>query len=327
MNGAARNANLDLIKCVACLCVVGLHAVGMSNYTIYYLCDCGVPLFFMVNGYLLLSRKEADYTYAFRKILHILKVVFLWNLLIAIPVFVFRNKIVNPFRLSLDSLLQKGYLWHFWFFGALILVYLLLPLLHKLVHGKRGPHRVVCFVLMCLCLIMSITSMIKGYPLHMFVPQTLRLWTWLFYFLLGGLFAELSGGEYRISLPVHGILLILFTVINNFSEKRVGLYLTHSRLAEYFYDNFSSIVWYALLFTFLLRIPLKEKAASLCSRLSSLTMGIFIVHPILLTALNTVYLPKSTAAVLAFWWGLAIVSCMITYVLSKLPVIKILITN
>lgn len=31
-----RNANLDLIKIVACICVVGLHAVGMGNYTLYY---------------------------------------------------------------------------------------------------------------------------------------------------------------------------------------------------------------------------------------------------------------------------------------------------
>lgn len=328
MNGTAiRNANLDLIKCIACLCVVGLHAVGMSNYTIYYLCGCGVPLFFMVNGYLLLARKEVDYTYAFHKILHILKVVFLWNLLIAIPVFIFRNKIVNPFRLSLDSLLQKGYLWHFWFFGALLLLYLLLPLLHKLVYGNKRHHGVVCFILMCLCLFMSITSMIKGYPLHMFIPQPLRLWTWLFYFLLGGLFAELATEEIRISLPVHGMLLILFTVINNFSDKRVGLYLTHSRLAEYFYDNFSSIVWYALLFTFLLRLPLKEKAASLISRLSSLTMGIFIIHPILLTALNTVYLPQGTIAVLTFWAGLTAVSCMITFVFAKIPFARTLIKN
>ena len=68
-----RNANLDLIKCIACIAVVGLHAVGMNNYTIYYFCDFGVPLFFMVNGYLLLSHDEAGYSYAFRKIFLIIK--------------------------------------------------------------------------------------------------------------------------------------------------------------------------------------------------------------------------------------------------------------
>lgn len=40
-----RNCNLDLIKCLACLGVVGLHSVGMVNYTIYYLCGISVPSF------------------------------------------------------------------------------------------------------------------------------------------------------------------------------------------------------------------------------------------------------------------------------------------
>lgn len=118
-----RNTNLDLIKSVACISVVGLHAVSMNNYTLYYLCDCGVPLFFMVNGYLLLSRERISFRYVFYKLAHILKIVFSWNFLIAIPVLIFRQKIINPFRLAFDSLLQKGYLWHFWFFGALMIIY------------------------------------------------------------------------------------------------------------------------------------------------------------------------------------------------------------
>ena len=72
-----RNQNLDLIKCIACLGVVGLHSVGMVNYTIYYLCDFSVPLFFMVNGFLMFSKEEISYGYAFRKILNLIKVVVL----------------------------------------------------------------------------------------------------------------------------------------------------------------------------------------------------------------------------------------------------------
>lgn len=56
-----RNCNLDLIKCLACLGVVGLHSIGMVNYTIYYLCGISVPLFFMVNGYLMFSRSSLPY--------------------------------------------------------------------------------------------------------------------------------------------------------------------------------------------------------------------------------------------------------------------------
>lgn len=314
-----RNANLDLIKSIACISVVGLHAVGMNNYTLYYICDCGVPLFFMVNGYLLLSRENADYRYACRKILHILKVVFFWNLLITIPVLIFRHKFVNPFRLAFDSLLQKGYLWHFWFFGALLVIYLFLPLLHRLFFQKAHYHKAACLIFMCICLCMNALSMIKGYPLDMFIPQPLRLWTWMFYFLLGGLFASDEAHVHRFAFWMHGILLLLFTAINNFAEKKIGLLLIHSRLAEYFYDDLTSIIWYTLLFTFLLRIPLKDKVSIKVSQFSSLTMGVFIIHPILLTVLNTIYIPAGTVSLLAFWTGLTLISLLITYVISRMP--------
>lgn len=317
-----RNINLDLIKLLACISVVGLHAVSMNNYTIYYLCDCGVPLFFMVNGYLLLSKEQAGYRYVFHKIANILKIILSWNFLIAVPVLIFRQKAINPFRLAFDSLLQKSYLWHFWFFGALIIIYLLLPVLHRLFFEKKHYHRAACLVFMGICLCMSTLSMIKGYPLSMFIPQPLRLWTWLFYFLSGGLFASESQKIQRLSLRTHGILLLLFTLVSNAAEKKIGLYLIHSRLAEHFYDNLSSMIWYCLLFTFLLRIPVKSSHQIWISRLSSLTMGIFILHPILLFALNTFFTPAGIISVLLFWFGLTLVSLLISYVISKIPVAR-----
>ncbi len=320
-----RNANLDLIKSLACISVVGLHAVSMNNYTIYYLCDCGVPLFFMVNGYLLLSKEQMDYSYVLHKIVRIFKIVFSWNLLIAIPVLIFRQKLMNPFRLVFDSLLQKSYLWHFWFFGALIMIYLLLPMLHRLFFQKKHYHRIACLIFMGACLCISTLSMIKGYPLSMFIPQPLRLWTWLFYFLSGGLFASRAKEIQRFSLRTHGMLLLAFTLINNLAEKKVGLYLIHSRLAEYFYDNLFSIVWYCLLFTFLLRLPLRASHEIWISRFSSLTMGVFILHPILLFVLNTLFTPAGTISVLLLWLGLTLISLLISYVMSKIPVARELI--
>ena len=320
-----RDANLDLIKSVACISVVGLHAVSMNNYTIYYLCDCGVPLFFMVNGYLLLSKEQISYRYVFHKIASILKIVLSWNFLIAIPVLIFRQKIMNPLRLAFDSLLQKGYLWHFWFFGALIIIYLFLPILHRLFFQKSHVQQNMCLMLMGVCLCIDILSMIKGYPLGMFVPQSLRLWTWLFYFLSGGLLAAQEQKMQQLSFRVHGMLLLVFTLISNFSEKKIGLYLIHSRLAEYFYDDFFSIVWYLLLFTFLLRLPLKESHGIRVSRFSSLTMGIFIIHPILLFALNTLFVPGGTIAAICFWMGLTLASAFISYVMSKIPIVRELI--
>ena len=93
-----------------------------------------------------------------------------------------------------------------------------------------------------------------------------------------------------------------------------------------FYSPLLSIIWYCLLFTFLLRLPVKDSLRTYISSFSSLTMGIFIIHPILLFALNSLFTPSGTVAVLFFWLGLTIVSFLISYTLSRIPVARKLIT-
>lgn len=228
-----RNCNLDLIKCLACLGVVGLHSVGMVNYTIYYLCGISVSLFFMVNGYLMFSRSSLPYSYALRKIRNLLIPVIGWNILILIPVVVVRHKFVNPITLLLKSLFQQGYLWHFWFLGSLILIYLVMPLLYWLLHDHTLALSLLCMLLalcsICLCLL----SMHRGYSIQQYVPQTLRLWTWLFFFLFGGLCAvkaEKNSLFLSIHMPLwlHWILVLLLAILNNFC---IPFCLQESRLS------------------------------------------------------------------------------------------------
>ena len=51
-----RDINIDLARCLACLGVVGLHGIGLRNYTLYYFCSFSVPMFFMINGYLMFKK-------------------------------------------------------------------------------------------------------------------------------------------------------------------------------------------------------------------------------------------------------------------------------
>ena len=62
-----RNINLDLLKVLACVGVVLLHTTmggfketGSWNFStyLYYLGTYSIPLFFMVNGYLLLGKRD-----------------------------------------------------------------------------------------------------------------------------------------------------------------------------------------------------------------------------------------------------------------------------
>ena len=119
-----RNINLDLIKIIACIGVVLLHTTmpgfketGQWNYSsyLYYLGTYSIPLFFMVNGYLLLGKSEIKYSYILEKVKWILITVCSWNLIIW---FFKRDFTANPVKKIAASLIQKGYFFQFWFFGS-----------------------------------------------------------------------------------------------------------------------------------------------------------------------------------------------------------------
>lgn len=321
-----RNVNLDLVKVLASIGVVGLHAIGMVNYSIYYFCDFAVPLFMMVNGYLMFNKSDITPAYAFTKILSLLKIVVCWNLLIILPVMVLRHKFVNPIRLCVNCLFQKGYLWHFWYFGALIIIYLALPLIHHLIKNRPLLHLILVVILVLISVTISIMSMVRGYSIQKYVPQTLRIWTWLMFFLFGGL-CTTSYFDKLLNIPLwlHSVLTAVFAFVNNIVEKKVGLYLIHERIADLFYDDITSIIWYCLLFTLLLRVPLSALVKKAATRIEPLTFGIFIIHPILLAGASSVYTPSGTLSAVIFFVLITLLSGIVSFIMRRVVIIRELI--
>ena len=321
-----RNVNLDLVKVLASIGVVGLHAIGMVNYSIYYFCDFAVPLFMMVNGYLMFNKSGITPAYAFTKILSLLKIVVCWNLLIILPVMVLRHKFVNPIRLCVNCLFQKGYLWHFWYFGTLIIIYLALPLIHHLIKNRPLLHLILVVILVLISVTISIMSMVRGYSIQKYVPQTLRIWTWLMFFLFGGL-CTTSYFDKLLNIPLwlHSVLTAVFAFVNNIVEKKVGLYLIHERIADLFYDDITSIIWYCLLFTLLLRVPLSALVKKAATRIEPLTLGIFIIHPILLAGASSVYTPSGTLSAVIFFVLITLLSGIVSFIMRRVVIIRELI--
>lgn len=95
----------------------------------------------------------------------------------------------------IKSLVQKGYCWQFWYLGALLLIYLSLPILCNI---PKKYNKAICMVLFVICMNMEIISIILGWPIQSKIIQTFRIWTWLFYFFLGGLIRlDQNGFEYK----------------------------------------------------------------------------------------------------------------------------------
>ena len=320
-----RNINLDLIKVLACIGVVLLHTTmigfkdtGSWNLLayLYYLGTYSIPLFFMVNGYLLLGKRNITYSYILQKVKWILITVLSWTFI----VWLFkRDFAVNPVKKIIGSMVQKGYFFQFWFFGALILIYLCLPVLKKFLNSKRS-YLYILSLLISIGLIFELTNIIIQTPLQSYVIQTFRLWTWFFYYILGGLIAQfdkefIKNGFKRWMKIVAVLLLLITPVILFFLAKTIY----HNLFAEYFYDIlFVKIVSLGVFLT-ILTLSLKESKYKWIVSLSNQTMGVFIVHTYVMKVLEKLLGFSYTGAYLLFPIFTLCISIIVVSLLMKIP--------
>ena len=320
-----RNINLDLLKVLACVGVVLLHTTmggfketGSWNLLtyLYYLGTYSIPLFFMVNGYLLLGKREITYPYILQKVKWILITVSSWNMI----VWLFkRDFAVNPIKKIVGSLLQKGYFFQFWFFGALILIYLCLPVLKTVINSKR-KYVYVLSLLVAIGFIVEVANIFLQMPIQTHVMQTFRLWTWFFYYLLGGYIAQFNVDnlKYRFKnwMKIVSILLALISpIILFFLAKNTY----HNLFAEYFYDilfvKFTSLG----IFLMVLTLSLNENGSKWIVSLSNQTMGVFVIHTYVMKIWEKLIAFSFTGAYLWFAIFTLSISFIVIGILMRIP--------
>ena len=320
-----RNINLDLLKVLACVGVVLLHTTmggfkdtGSWNLLtyLYYLGTYSIPLFFMVNGYLLLGKREITSHYILQKVKWILITVSSWNII----VWLFkRDFTVNPIKKIVGSLIQKGYFFQFWFFGALILIYLCLPILSKFLNSKRR-YLYILALLIVIGFIVELANIFFQMPLQTHVMQTFRLWTWFFYYILGGYIAQFNVDnlKYRFKnwMKIVSILLVLISpIILFFLAKNTY----HNLFAEYFYDilfvKFTSLG----IFLMVLTLSLNENGSKWIVSLSNQTMGVFVIHTYVMKIWEKLIAFSFTGAYLWFAIFTLSISFIVIGILMRIP--------
>ena len=320
-----RNISLDLLKVLACIGVVLLHTTmggfketGSWNLLayLYYLGTYSIPLFFMVNGYLLLGKREITYPYILQKVKWILITVSSWNII----VWLFkRDFALNPIKKIVGSLLQKGYFFQFWFFGALILIYLCLPVLKTVINSKR-KYVYILSLLVAIGFIVELANIFLQMPIQTHVMQTFRLWTWFFYYLLGGYIAQFNVDnlKYRFKnwMKIVSILLALISpIILFFLAKNTY----HNLFAEYFYDilfvKFTSLGIFLTIFS----LSLHENGSKWIVSLSNQTMGVFIIHTYVMKILEKLVDFSFAGAYLWFAIFTLSISFIVIGILMRIP--------
>lgn len=328
-----RNTNLDIIKILACFCVVVLHTigndVGIVNSIIYYLAGCAVPLFFAVNGFLIMKKETITYKYILKKILCILKVVFSWNIVLFF-LYLLKSNITNPFRESIRNLLQIGVLDHFWFLGSLIIIYIFLPVVKKIFNSRKKIFILtLIFIIICISIdIFSFIRCLNGYNVFQSnIIQTFRFWNSFAYFLLGGILSDKEIMERilsKISIKLNVIILIVMTIVVVFYQYIVSRNVYNLFQAEYFYDNIFTFIWIISIFIFIYRQKLpKLKHKKILDIIVKNMMGIYIIHiPIIKLIIFKFYDFSEPIINILIVPILFFSSLLISHFISKIPLLK-----
>ena len=311
-----RNQAIDLVKIFAMIGVMALHSTidetdRVVGYVLSRVAGISVPLFFMVSGYLL-CRKPITWDYSYSKIKGIIRfcltMCFFYWVLFGIVKGSWPTMVIWDF---LGCFFQQGHLWMFWYFGAMIFIYLLLPRFKEIL---IRPSTVIC--LFCIVSLVFILNVNTGFE-ERFVNQTLRVWNWLFYFSLG---AFLRDRMERCVLPSFfiGMLAFIFAVIYpGFT------YIFHDRLSgiEYYFGSIGCVLYATAMFVFLAGRQVGH--SRFVTFMSSLFLPVYALH----WEVKMIFRSIDTAAFglyspFAQFVLLSVVTISLSWLLMKVPVVN-----
>lgn len=314
-----KNYNIALSKIIACFAVVALHTQRnyqlsiVHNPILYYFSRFAIPLFMIVNGYLILSKRR-DNKYYWKKIFKIIIFLLIWSTIFSIL------KKSNPLSLFIDSIFAKGILSVFWFFWSLIFIYLFNVLFIQYTKSQKKVKDVflIFFIISILIDAIQIYFFVnKQIWIKSFVPQSCRLWTWIMYFYLGGIMKINESKWKNIPIKKFGIILLITSFFAVLTQYYVFYGITKSINSEYVYDNILIILWASLIFIFISKIKIhSELVKKIIFFIEDKTIGIYVIHIILLKVLNLTYHTNGFVYSTLIWIGIIICCIGISTILS-----------
>lgn len=327
-----RNLNIDLIKILACFFVVALHTQRnyqlelIHNPILYYISRCAVPLFLMVNGYLLLKKEKIDYKYVLHKTKNILLVIMFWTLAYVILDSIRKKGITNVLSIFLGTFTQDGALAHLWFFWALIIIYIILPILYKFkIFDNKNKFKNIIILILSISVIIDIifNYMYVKYNTNILenIPQCFRIWIWLLYFFMGGYYSRYI--QNNITIKKNIIITMILTIISFVYQYQLFVKISFTINSEYIYGNLIIILWVISIFNLLNSIKIEGyRFKRVIEYLSNYIMGIYILHPMIINILNLSYHEKGPLYAIVMWICAIVISLVCSIIISKIPKVK-----
>lgn len=292
---------LDVLRIIAAFLVVSIHIssfcwYGTShlsfNWIIMNYADSlsrvGVPLFIILSGSLFLSRKNLN-----------LKNFYLINCLRIMIIYVFWELfyIFDTFGFDIPQEPSPWFIWfnfkyHLWFLPFLLGVYLIVPILRKIVEKKRLYHGILLVgLLWSVCKsVWLLLPYFLGNEFLLKTPSWVVFLEFVFYFFLGFYLKECKTA---IPFWVFGVGYILLSLFNGYATERISRFLGYPNAS--LYDNFTTAILVSSIcvFLFVKNMAQTEKIKQFLTlknkrlkTLSSLTLGVYLLHPFFIEHLS-----------------------------------------
>lgn len=336
---------IDLLRVVAMFGVVLLHAaasvlyqygkIPMSYwwtaniyYTVFIVC---VPLFFMISGYLLLEKSEKISFFITKRITKVVIPLVIWSIVYLI----WQKIVIVDFDISFRSfysIINSPTYYHLWFIYALVGVYIFIPILRIFIQNSSESIKYYFVIIWFFSeSILSLFEKITGLERQV---DFITISGFVGYFVLGYIIGHLNISKKLFNISK--IILILTYVFTAY-----GIYFLSTRngtFNNYFYGYLgSNIIFLSVIFFILFKYAFQDSkvfnyklGVKIIHKLSSASLGIFLIHPIFLYHLNNQGFGFSLSATsgnpILFIPITAIVTFLLSFfvirILQKIPVIK-----
>jgi surface polysaccharide O-acyltransferase-like enzyme len=328
-----------------CNILDGKNVGAYLNYYFYGIPSMAVPLFFMVNGALLLN-KPCKLENHLRKVLYLYILVFVWSA-ISLVVFIPIEGTSYSLKEFLKAwfYLKQGTSNHLWFLQTLISVYLLFPIL-KVIYDL--PQRKLLKLFSAIVFVFSFGNQlfnnllnvaefvlgvnhIKGDSFNLFpeINPFGNHYYAFFYFVLGGILSEKVANQEN-KVPAR-VWLISFSIASFFLFL-YGVVMTKSNSVSYdtVWYGYYSIMTLAMAtsaFLFFSKLNYKNELINrLLVIIGSSTLGIYFVHRFVgaMTISHFSGLILSSNLLLNLLYGCLLIlgSLSMVLVLKKLPFLR-----
>lgn len=330
---------LDFLRILAIFFVIILHTeipfltdVSLYGSRSWYLCifqnefnRIGVPLFFMISGYLLLSADSTlDISKFYRKRFgKLLPPLLVWNLIYAVY---YAAQAGAPFQFVefLKRLINNGNAYHMWFIYTLLGIYLIAPFLKRIIDASNFRQQLLLiFIILFPCTICPFINTVTPAYFHLFDPL---MEGYIGYFLLGYLLGTHTFSlKSRFLIYLGGITGLFIGILENtFTSSAVACPLPFNMgysVNHYLCATAMFVLVRSIFYRNQSRLCKFEK---LLARTSDLIFGVYWVHVLILNQLVKLVAGRlSVAASLASESLLTILlSLLFAFVVSNIPVLR-----